>query len=94
MLRIAFLSALIFINLTTPCLSDSFQSTGTIDAYFSPNGGATEAIVDELDAAKQHIMVQAYSFTSKPIAKALNQAHKRGVKVEVILDNCTNLWWG
>ena len=31
-------------------------------------------------------MVQAYSFTSTPIAKALLEAHKRGVKVEVLLD--------
>jgi len=31
-------------------------------------------------------LVQAYSFTSAPIAKALLNAHKRGVKVEVILD--------
>jgi len=30
--------------------------------------------------------VQAYSFTSAPIAKALLDAHKRGVKVQVILD--------
>ena len=66
--------------------AENFQSIGTIDAYFSPHGGATEAIVDELNSAKQHIMVQAYSFTSNPIAKALIQAQKRGVKVEVILD--------
>ena len=32
------------------------------------------------------VLVQAYSFTSAPIAKALLAAHKRGVKVEVILD--------
>jgi phosphatidylserine/phosphatidylglycerophosphate/cardiolipin synthase-like enzyme len=31
-------------------------------------------------------LVQAYSFTSTPIAKALLEAHKRGVDVEVILD--------
>jgi phosphatidylserine/phosphatidylglycerophosphate/cardiolipin synthase-like enzyme len=30
--------------------------------------------------------MQAYSFTSAPIAKSLLEAHKRGVKVEVILD--------
>ncbi len=30
--------------------------------------------------------MQAFSFTSAPIAKALVNAHKRGVKVEVILD--------
>jgi phosphatidylserine/phosphatidylglycerophosphate/cardiolipin synthase-like enzyme len=32
------------------------------------------------------IFVQAYSFTSSPIAKALVDAQKRGVKVQVILD--------
>ena len=31
-------------------------------------------------------MVQAYSFTSAPIAKALVNAFKKGIKVEVILD--------
>ena len=30
--------------------------------------------------------MQAYSFTSAPIAKALLEAHKRGVRVEVFLD--------
>ena len=42
--------------------------------------------MQEIDHAKKEILVQAYSFTSKPIAKALLDAHKRGVKVEVILD--------
>jgi hypothetical protein len=30
--------------------------------------------------------MQAYSFTSAPIAKALVDAHKRGVKVFAVLD--------
>ncbi len=57
-----------------------------IEVYFSPHGGCTEAAVKEINAAKATILVQAYSFTSTPIAKALLEAHKRGVKVEVILD--------
>jgi len=57
-----------------------------IRIYFSPNGGCTEAIIKELDRASSEIKVQAYSFTSRPIAKALVDAHKRGVKVTVILD--------
>lgn len=56
------------------------------EVYFSPNGGATEAIVRELEAARQRVRVQAYSFTSTPIAKALGEARKRGVDVQVILD--------
>ena len=54
--------------------------------FFSPNGGCTQEITQELDKAKISILVQAYSFTSAPIAKALLSAHKRGIKVEVILD--------
>lgn len=32
------------------------------------------------------MLVQAYSSTSAPIAKTIVDAHKRGVKVQVILD--------
>ena len=62
------------------------QPAPQIAVYFSPNGGCTDAVVKELDAAKESVLVQAYSFTSAPIAKALMEAHKRGVKVQVILD--------
>jgi phosphatidylserine/phosphatidylglycerophosphate/cardiolipin synthase-like enzyme len=58
----------------------------TIEVYFSPHGGCTEAVIKELDKAESSVLVQAYSFTSAPIAKALLDAHKRGLKVEVILD--------
>ena len=54
--------------------------------YFSPNRGATTAVVDVLNAARSTVLVQAYSFTSAPIAKALVDAHARGVAVQVILD--------
>jgi phosphatidylserine/phosphatidylglycerophosphate/cardiolipin synthase-like enzyme len=53
---------------------------------FSPNGGCTETIVNQIETAKSEILVQAYSFTSSSIAKALTDAFKRGVKVEAILD--------
>ena len=57
-----------------------------VGVFFSPKGGCTEAVVSELSKAKKTVLVQAYSFTSAPIAKALVDAHKRGVKVLVILD--------
>ena len=57
-----------------------------VEVYFSPNNGATEAIVREINQARAEIRVQAYSFTSAPIAEALLKAHNRGIKVEVILD--------
>jgi phosphatidylserine/phosphatidylglycerophosphate/cardiolipin synthase-like enzyme len=53
---------------------------------FSPNGGCTHAIVNQISQAKSEILIQAYSFTSAPIAKALVNAHKKGIHVEIILD--------
>lgn len=70
----------------SPCYADQFKSTGTTDVYFSPQGGCTDAIVKELNGAKSEILVQAYSFTSRPIAKALLDARKREIKIEVVLD--------
>src|ERR1035437_9057589 len=58
----------------------------TVKVCFSPNGGCTQAIIQEIDQAKSEILVQAYSFTSAPIAKALLSANKRGVKVIAVLD--------
>jgi len=72
--------------LTNIAYADHFKSTGTVDVYFSPDGGVTNAIISELNDAKTEILVQAYSFTSAPIAKALLDARKRGVKIEVVLD--------
>jgi phosphatidylserine/phosphatidylglycerophosphate/cardiolipin synthase-like enzyme len=43
--------------------------------------------VNALEVATNSVYVQAYSFTSAPIAKALVNAHKRNVKVQVILDD-------
>jgi len=54
--------------------------------YFSPHGGCTEAVVDALNSAKETILVQAYSFTSAPIAQALVNAKHQGIEVQVILD--------
>jgi phosphatidylserine/phosphatidylglycerophosphate/cardiolipin synthase-like enzyme len=56
-----------------------------VKIYFSPNGGCTGAIVSELNKAKGEVLVQAYSFTSMPIAKALVEVHNRGVHTEIIL---------
>jgi len=68
----------------------SGSEPGPVDAkaevYFSPGSGCSEAIVRELGEAKQSVLVQAYSFASLPIAQAMVDAHKRGVKVYVILD--------
>jgi phosphatidylserine/phosphatidylglycerophosphate/cardiolipin synthase-like enzyme len=61
-------------------------SSARASVYFSPKGGAQAAIVREVDSARLWIRVQAYGFTSAPILDALKRAHRRGVKVRLILD--------
>lgn len=53
---------------------------------FTPSENCTGLIVNTIDNAKHTIDVQAYSFTSAPIMKALLQAKRRGVEVKVLLD--------
>lgn len=48
--------------------------------------GCENLIIHQIDSAKSEIRIQAYSFTSAPIAEALLAAHKRGVTIQIILD--------
>jgi phosphatidylserine/phosphatidylglycerophosphate/cardiolipin synthase-like enzyme len=61
-----------------------------IAVCFTPEYGMTpsciQEVVDALTGAKKSVLVQAYSFTYAPIAKALMDAQRRGVQVKVILD--------
>ena len=57
-----------------------------VEVYFSPGDQCTEAIVREIGKARQSVHVQAYSFTSSAIARALTDAEERGAKVVAILD--------
>jgi phosphatidylserine/phosphatidylglycerophosphate/cardiolipin synthase-like enzyme len=74
------------LGVSGPALHHEPQADQPWAVYFSPDGGATAAIVEVLGRAHETVLVQAYVFTSVPIAKALVEAHKRGVRVEVILD--------
>jgi phosphatidylserine/phosphatidylglycerophosphate/cardiolipin synthase-like enzyme len=64
----------------------STPAYGTIEVAFSPKVGATELVVKAIVSAKKSIRLASYSFTSKPIAQALVDAHKRGVDVQVVVD--------
>ena len=85
-LSIGCLSFLLFLLPMNSPAANTLIDNITAQVYFNPMGGCTDAIVQEISQAKQEILVQAYSFTSKDIAKALVAAHKRGVRTVIILD--------
>jgi phosphatidylserine/phosphatidylglycerophosphate/cardiolipin synthase-like enzyme len=64
-----------------------FQALPSVRAHFSPQGGCTDAVVRELQAARHEILVLAYGFTSMPLAQALVDAKMRGVHVDIVLDH-------
>lgn len=57
-----------------------------VSVWFSPHGGCTDEAVKEIGRAKKTVRVQAYSFTSAPIAQALVAAKDRGVDVRLVVD--------
>lgn len=64
----------------------SFPATGRVEVAFSPRDDPQALLVRVIGMATRSIHVQAYVFTSQPIADALIAAHRRGVKVEVLAD--------
>ena len=59
---------------------------GTVQVAFTPWDNAEAMIVEGIRRAKQQILVQAYSFTSRTLAYALMAAKRRGVDVQVMAD--------
>jgi phospholipase D len=60
--------------------------TSEVNTCFTPPAGCGTVIANLISKAQDSIYVQAYGFTSGEIAKALMNAHERGVKVRVLLD--------
>jgi phosphatidylserine/phosphatidylglycerophosphate/cardiolipin synthase-like enzyme len=66
---------------TTP-----FSANASYSICFTPGQDCEGLIVREIRHSQKSILLQAYSFTSAPIAKALIDAKQRGVEVRAILD--------
>lgn len=59
----------------------------SLEVYFSPKGGCTSQIVKYISKAKVSLDIQAFTFTSAIIAKAILDIFKKGIPVRVILDS-------
>lgn len=81
-----FLFTIFLLLLSFPLHAIAVPINTTSHVYFSPAGDSTEAIIKEIGKAKSEILIQAYSFTSKPLAEAVLKVHKAGIHVEIILD--------
>jgi phosphatidylserine/phosphatidylglycerophosphate/cardiolipin synthase-like enzyme len=64
----------------------ALPAQGTVEAVFSPWQDVEGALVAAIRSARRTIHVQAYAFTSRALALALIEAHRRGVQVSVLAD--------
>ncbi len=62
----------------------------TFEVGFSPNRNALEVVMSLILNAKAELLVASYSFTSKEIAFALVEAHKRNIDVQIVVDHHQN----
>ncbi len=67
------------------------QKLSIVTALFSPSGGIERRVVSLINSAIGSIEMTAYEFTNQYIEKALLEAIKRGVKVDIILDKLATL---
>ena len=63
-----------------------YPATGSIEIAFTPGDRIDRLLIEAIDAARQEVLVQAYSFTDRAIARALVRARQRGVAVRVVAD--------
>ncbi|MDP1613025.1 MAG: phospholipase D family protein [Sulfuritalea sp.] len=80
------LFAALLLCLTVCAVAAPLPATGTVEVLFTPWDDAEGAIVRALGEARKSIHVQAYLLTSRSIARALKDAHGRGVAVEILAD--------
>ncbi len=64
----------------------ALPAQGTVELAFAPWDDAEGAILRALQEARKTIYVQAYLFTSRPLARLLIAAKRRGVAVYVLSD--------
>jgi len=65
-------------------------SSKDIEVAFSPEAGSEALVVKVIDSARQSVRLAGYSFTSPAIVRALMDARKRGVDVQILVDDRGN----
>jgi phosphatidylserine/phosphatidylglycerophosphate/cardiolipin synthase-like enzyme len=63
----------------------------TIEALFTPGDAIDARLAALIEGARAEVLVSAFSFTSRPLARALLAAHRRGVRVEIVADRAQTL---
>jgi phosphatidylserine/phosphatidylglycerophosphate/cardiolipin synthase-like enzyme len=71
---------------TTPGVTPVTALDTKVDVAFTPGEDVAGKMIAAIDRARYQVLVQAFSFTHDDIARALINAHRRGIEVKLIAD--------
>ena len=57
-----------------------------VQTCFSPQGRCSAPIIRAIEKAQKELLIAVYAFTNNDLARAVAQAKKRGVSVQIVLD--------
>ncbi len=81
-----FASGYLYYEGQLPVVFSSETESPALNVCFSPEGQCEKLALHAIQSAKKEILVQCYSFTSRPISDALIDAHKNGISVKILFD--------
>lgn len=68
-------------------VSDIPEISGDTQLYYTPYLRLLDDTVEDIDSAKQRVLLEAYIFTESKMRDAIIRAHKRWIEVKVLLEN-------
>lgn len=92
-MKLHFVSRLLLPSLVCLTLSGMLPASATpaIEIGFSPEGSALQLVLKVVNTAQQNIRLMGYSFTSPAVVRSLISAKRRGIDVQVVLDEKANV---
>jgi phosphatidylserine/phosphatidylglycerophosphate/cardiolipin synthase-like enzyme len=84
--RAKFGSYVFLLIFSSSIFAANFSSKATYEVCFTPDENCTSLVVNAINHAQHQILIQAYTFTSKPIYKALFFAKRRDIDVSALFD--------
>lgn len=88
--RLALLSSVLLVFLAValrqPAADGPAYKSRAIEVYFSPGGGAEEALVDAIRDSKESVEVAIFTLTSSAVTEVLETRATNGVTVRVLAD--------
>lgn len=82
----ALIAAVCTVAASAPVHSQDNEPIANYEVLFSPEDQVDDKLISLISAEKKSVRAAVYCLMHRGIAKALIDAHKRGVKVEVIVD--------